>query len=456
MDAIQASHSNKILAVLCNIIFSLMAISLLAGCGGFGGPNTQPQFNFSMSVSPATQSIIAGNGVIYKVVISPAALIGAVDLSIAGLPQNLQASFSPGFDIDGSRTLGIFTTETTPAGNYQATITAINGTTTRTANLTLTIAPPADFTLGVTPNQQTLKAGSSTTYTVNVNFTGAESTPVMLSTQGLPNGATASFAPASLTASGSSTLTLATGPELSNQFYSFNIVGTDSAGTFFIPVSFEISPADFTLNQTFGSLAANAGAVLTGQIDVDGPAAAVSLSTSNLPAGITVSINPPVVTGSHAAQVTVTTDVSTPPGSYTLEFIGADNSGQRSTSLPLTIAPTNANAGFFLTANPVDQQILVGSSASYNIGISAPGGTIPQLVFSVGSSISGVTGAILPANNNPATFVLQVSTSLSAGGAAGIITVTATGPDGSQSINVNLETSVPPPPEPPPDPPDPS
>lgn len=453
MDARKASHGKGMqTAFLRNIIFCLITIWSLTGCG-VGGLNTSPQFNFSMTVSPVTQSVVAGKGAGYKVMVSPAALIGAASLSISGLPQGVQAFFAPGFDIDGSRTLNIFTTQTTPAGTYQATITAINGTTSRTANISLTVIPAADFTLAVTPNQQTLKSGSSTTYTVNVNFTGSETTPVILSAQGLPNGATASFAPASLAASGTSTLTLSTDPELSNQFNSFNIVGTDSAGTFFIPVSFEISPADFTLSQTLGSLAANAGAVLTGQIGVDGTAGAVSLSAANLPAGVTVSINPPVVAAGHAALVTVTTDVSTIPGSYMLQFTGTDSSGQRSTSFPLTIAPTNANAGFFLTATPVDQQILAGAGTGYNIGINTPGGTIPPLVFSVSSSVSGITGAVVPANNNPATFLLQVSTSLSVESGSGVITVSATGPDGSQSINVNLETSVPPPPDlPPPDP----
>jgi hypothetical protein len=449
MDVIKASQGKKIqLAFLRNIIFSLMAIWLLAGCGSFGGSNTPPQFNFSMTVSPATQSIVAGKGADYKVMVSPAALIGAVNLSVAGLPQGIQAFFEPGFDISGSKTLGILTTDTTPAGTYQGTITAINGNTSRTANISLAIIPAADFTLSATPDLPTVKAGSTTTYAVNVTFSGTETTPVTLSTQGLPNGATASFVPASLTASGTSTLTLTTDPEIADEINLFDIVGTDSAGTISIPSAFDISPTDFQLDQTFGSVKVNAGAVLAGQIEVTGTAGPVSLSARNLPAGVTASINPPIVVAGSAAAVTVTTNVSTVPGSYTLEFVGADNSGERLTHLPLSIAPTNANAGFFLSASPVDEQILAGATTSYNIGVSAPGGTIPSLVFSVSSSIPGVTGAIIPANNSPATFLLQVSTSLSVGDTAGVITVTAIGPDGSQSINVNLETSTPPPPDP--------
>lgn len=446
MDAVEASRSKGAATViLSKTIFILMVISLV-GCGGSGGLSTPPQFDFSMTVSPAMQSIVAGKGASYTITVNPAALIGSVNLSIAGLPNSVEAFFEAGFDINGSKNLGISTTDTTPSGTYQATITATDGNVTRTADISLTIVPAADFTLSVTPNLPMVKSGSSTSYVVNVSFAGAETTPVSLSTQGLPNGATASFAPASLSASGTSILTLTTDPEIADEINLFDIVGTDSAGTISIPASFDISPTDFQLDQTFGSVVANAGVVLTGQIDVNGTSGPVSLSARNLPAGVTASINPPVVTAGGFATVTVTTDTSTVPGSYTLEFIGADASGQSLTRLPLSIAPTNANAGFFLTASPFDEQILAGANTSYNIDVSAPGGTIPQLVFSVSSNLQGVTGAIIPANNNPSTFLLQVSTSLSVGDNAGIITVTATGPDGSQSINVNLETSTPPPP----------
>lgn len=446
MDAVKASQGKRArTAILSKTIFILIALSLV-NCGGAGGLGTPPQFNFSMAVNPATQSIVAGKGATYTITVNPAALIGSVNLSIAGLPSGVEAFFEAGFDVNGNKNLGISTTDTTPSGTYQATITASDGSVTRTANISLTIIPAADFTLSVTPNLPTVKAGSSTNYVVNVAFTGAATTPVFLSTQGLPNGAITSFVPASLSASGTSTLTLTTDPEIADEINLFDIVGTDNAGTISIPASFDISPTDFTLDQTFGSVEANAGAVLTGQIDVNGTSGPVSLTSRDLPPGVTASINPPIVNGGGSATVTVTTDTSTVPGSYTLEFIGTDSSGQSLTRLPLSIAPTNANAGFFLAASPMDEQILAGNNTNYNIVVNAPGGTIPQLVFSVSSNLPGVTGAVTNVNNNPSTFLLQVSTSLSVGDSAGLITVTATGPDGSQSINVNLETSTPPPP----------
>jgi hypothetical protein len=249
MDAVNASQSKRAQTViLSKTIFILIVISLV-GCGGSGGLSTPPQFDFSMAVSPATQSIVAGKGASYTITVDPAALIGSVNLSVAGLPSSVEAFFEAGFDINGSRNLGISTTDTAPAGTYQATITASDGNVTRTANISLTIVPAADFTLSVTPNLPTVKAGSFTNYVVNVSFAGAEITPVSLSAQGLPNGATASFAPASLSASGTSILTLTTDPEIADEINLFDIVGTDSAGTISIPASFDISPTDFKLTK---------------------------------------------------------------------------------------------------------------------------------------------------------------------------------------------------------------
>jgi fibronectin type 3 domain-containing protein len=96
-------------------------------------------------------------------------------------------------------------------GTYIASLTV-------TDNLGLTDPSPAtriitvtpDFSLTFSPSTQTVVAGNSTSYTINVvpgpNFTGS----VSFSTSGLPSGASASFNPATITTSGSTTMTVTT------------------------------------------------------------------------------------------------------------------------------------------------------------------------------------------------------------------------------------------------------
>jgi uncharacterized repeat protein (TIGR01451 family) len=67
-----------------------------------------------------------------------------------------------------------------------------------------------DFSLSVTPGSQPVTAGSSIAYTVTAAGTNGFSGTIGFSVSGLPSGVTASFAPPSVSGSGSSTLTIST------------------------------------------------------------------------------------------------------------------------------------------------------------------------------------------------------------------------------------------------------
>ena len=61
-------------------------------------------------------------------------------------------------------------------------------------------APPADFSIAATPTMQSVAAGAAATYNVTVSpVDGSFNNAVALTVAGLPTGATASFAPASVT-----------------------------------------------------------------------------------------------------------------------------------------------------------------------------------------------------------------------------------------------------------------
>ncbi|HVU35343.1 MAG TPA: MBG domain-containing protein [Opitutaceae bacterium] len=71
--------------------------------------------------------------------------------------------------------------------------------------------PPApDFSLALTPDSQGVTAGESVSYTVTSTAANGFTGTVDLSASGLPTGATATFSPATLTGSGTSTLTVVT------------------------------------------------------------------------------------------------------------------------------------------------------------------------------------------------------------------------------------------------------
>jgi hypothetical protein len=88
-----------------------------------------------------------------------------------------------------------------------------------------------DFSLAVSPTSGSVAAGSSATTTVSTAVTAGAAQSVSLSASGLPTGATATFNPASVTAGGSSTLTLATTTATPSGTYSVTVTGTGASAT---------------------------------------------------------------------------------------------------------------------------------------------------------------------------------------------------------------------------------
>ena len=76
--------------------------------------------------------------------------------------------------------------------------------------LSASAQPVGDFSIAASPASQTVVASMATTYTVTISAISGFTGTVNLSVSGLPAGATASFNPASISAAGSSTLTVNT------------------------------------------------------------------------------------------------------------------------------------------------------------------------------------------------------------------------------------------------------
>lgn len=438
---VQAPQGGKAVPKTIGMLIGLAALLSLNSCGGLGGHLGTPVIDFTMAASPGSQSVVAGQGAGYVVSVSPAAMIGQVSLSVGGLPPGTDAAFTPGFEVTGSRTLNVFTTTTTPPANSQLTITATGPGGSHSATVGLAITPAADFALSITPNSRTVKPGVSTTYSVGVNFTGSASGPVNLSVTGLPQGATAAFDKNPVTASGPVTLTITAGPDIITAIAPMNVVASDASGTIRAPFSFAIIPADFSLFDSVSPVEVNAGGTITGQISVDGLFATpgtVNLSVSALPAGVTATVTPNVITGGGLTTLNIFTTPTVTPGGYSLTVNGIDASGQNLVQIPFTVAPGTAAAGFFLSASPLSALINPGESAFFNIQESAPG-TLPPLTFQVSGLPSGASFNVFPTGKRPGLFGLSISTSPFTSRGAASVTVTAIGPNGSESLNVILD-----------------
>ena len=188
--------------------------------------------DFSLSASPASQSVVQGNGTTYTVNVAAAGgYSGTVGLSVSGLPTGATGIFNPtSIAGSGGSTLTIGTASSTPAGSYKLTITGTDGASlTHTTSVTLVVSGPSDFTISATPASQTVRAGSSTSYTVNIAGSAGFSGTVALSVSGLPRKINASFNPSSVVGLGTSTLKISPNPQAPHGTFTVTITGSSGA-----------------------------------------------------------------------------------------------------------------------------------------------------------------------------------------------------------------------------------
>jgi hypothetical protein len=438
---LQFTHKTRL--AVCILCAGL--ILALSGCAGGGGILGGGGVDFTLSVSPGSQTVTAGNLIAYAITVNQKSGLGPlVQFSVSGLPQGSTARFNDQIvSGPGTANLVILTAINTPPGTFHLTITGtdLSGTQQTDAMMTVTPGPPPiDFVIDATPASRTTLGGGVVGYTVSV--TSDNAAPVNLSVSGLPAGATGTFNPASITHQGKSTLTVATQDPTAPGFYGLNVIGSDPTGTQKVPIILNIPSVDFTLQQQLGPFGVMAGGNAIGTVTaapVLGTLGSVSLSVvSGLPPGASASFSPATLGGPvTSSTMTVSTTTSLVPGIYQLVVQGADSSGIQTVQVPFQVISGNPSAGFFLAAVPDSREVQAGGQAFYTIIVSNNAGPVPAVTFTLtGGPLNGGVD-IKPLGNNA--FELSVSTDpLSDPGVSSVL-ITATGPNGTQQIEVSLQ-----------------
>lgn len=225
-------------------------------------------------------------------------------------------------------------------GTYVASfrVTDNGGLTSPAATRTITVP---DFSLSATPSSRTIMPGGSASYaatiTAGTGFTGT----VDFSVSGLPSGAVASFSPASVISSGTTTLGVTTTTATPAGTYPLTISGTSGPVVHSVNVTLVVSSAgDFTISVTpAGRTVANGGSTtytvsVTPTSDFSG---AVSLSVGTLPKFVTATFNPSSITQSGTSVLTLTTKKQTKSGTSTVIVTGTSGTLVHSTSITLTV-----------------------------------------------------------------------------------------------------------------------
>jgi uncharacterized membrane protein len=306
--------------------------------------------DFSLSATPASETVVHGNGTSYALSVTPSnGFEGNVSLSLGPLPEGVNATFNtnPVPNASGTSTLTVTTTSSTAPGNYTIPITGTSGSLTKSALVTLVVnaASTPDFSLSATPASQTVAAGNGTGYTVTLTPSGGFAGNVSLSLGALPAGVNATFSTNPiLNGSGTSTLNVTTTSSTAPGTYNVMITGTSGSLTHSATVTLVVNAAsapDFSLSATPASQTVTRGNGTSYALSLtpsNGFASNVSLSLGALPAGVNASFSTnPIPNGSGTSTLNVTTTSSTAPGTYTLTITGTSGSLTHSTSVTLRV-----------------------------------------------------------------------------------------------------------------------
>jgi sugar lactone lactonase YvrE len=143
--------------------------------------NSIAQPDFSLALTPASQSVAAGLSTSYTVQVTGiAGFTSPVALAISGLPSNTTYSFSSNPAAPGNVTLLVNTSINTPLGSSTITVTGTSGSLIRVATATLTrttAAAPATLTI-FSGNNQSGAAGAPLPSPVVVKVADSSGNPI--------------------------------------------------------------------------------------------------------------------------------------------------------------------------------------------------------------------------------------------------------------------------------------
>ena len=263
-----------------------------------------------------------------------------------------------------------------------------------------------DFSINVSPSNQTVVQGSSTTYAVGTFVAAGTARTVILTVTGLPSGASASFNPASVTAGQSSTLTVSTTAVAAPGTFGFTITGQYSSppATHSTAASLTVTAGidDFAISANPSSRSVVTGSSTTYAVStqvLSGTPRTVSLSASGLPSGAGATFDPASVTAGQGSTLTIATTSVAAVGTFTLAVTGQyalpPTTHSITVSLTVVAAPTD---DFAISASPSSQTVAQGSGTTYTVNTLVSSGTAQTVSLAVAGLPSGATGSFAPAS----------------------------------------------------------
>ncbi len=168
--------------------------------------------------------------------------------------------------------------------------------------------------------------------------------------------------------------------------------------------------------------------------------AAVALSASGAPAGVTIGFSPTSIAapGSGSSTMTITVAATTATGTYSIVVSGSGGGIVHTTSVSLTVNAAAAG-NFTLSASPSSLTITRSSHGSSTVTITPSNGFTGAVTFSASGLGNGTTASFSP---NPATGSTTVTFTANGSAATGTRSITITGVSGSLTHTTTISLRV--------------
>jgi subtilase family serine protease len=202
------------------------------------------------------------------------------------------------------------------------------------------------FALAPSASSVSVIAGSSGSVTVNVTVSGGFKSAVVLTITGLPSGVSAAFSPTTLPSpgSGSSALKLTATSSAAPGVHAATVTGTSGSTIEHASISVTVEAAPtFTLTPSATSLSVAPGSSKTLTLmtaPTSGFSAAISLSVTGLPSGVTAVFTPATIgaPGSGSSSLKLTAGSRVKAGNYTATVSATSGSTKKQVLIGVSIS----------------------------------------------------------------------------------------------------------------------
>ncbi len=353
--------------------------------------------NFSVAAAPAALTLAQGSqGSSTITTAVSGGFNNAISLSATGAPSGTTATLNPGTIAApgaGTSALTIAVGANTAPGTYPITVTATGGGITQTTAVSLTVtSSQSGLTVSANPASLSMQPGTQASSTITTTIQGSFNSNVALTATGVPGGTTIGFAPNAIAApgAGTSAMTVSVGANTQPGTYPITVTATGGGIQQSMTVALTVSVAQSGLavsaNPASLSIQQGAQGVSTISTTIQGMfKSGVAFAAAGMPAGTTVSFNPPNLPAPGAGRSTMTVIVGakTATGAYPLTVSALSTGVGRTatTTVSLTVTPSGGGVGNGITVS--DLSGYGQSNRPISVGRFFRAGDIPQFAQAV-------------------------------------------------------------------------